>query len=272
MKVKPCRDANAIMIVAFALEFQRDFSVGELQLLLSLHKGDEDALPQVQKHESFSIQLNPGSHQQITGPTDLGGVTFSLMLPNGTHEWSFMARQNTVVIQCTNYTRWSEISNKAFDFINRFVPKISESNMVNAIGIEYRDEFLIRDSSAGWMQELFKTDTVYMPSYLFDVNKLWHSHSGCITDVTIDEEEAAEQMLTKINIDYIHEQGVGHKVVSTTHHRISFGDMKSNFVDFSQGEMASYVEAMHDKNKSVIRNLLSDDMLKAINLEGSNAY
>jgi uncharacterized protein (TIGR04255 family) len=267
VKVKPCKESNAISVVAFALEFQREFTPGELRVLLSLHQGDEDELPQSQRHEAFSVNFNPGTQQQFASPKELGGVSFAALLPNGRQRWSFTVQQNTVVVQCTEYTRWAEISEKALGLIARFIPLVADANEAVAVGIEYQDDFLVSDGSAGWERELFQAESVYLPAYIFDLEEFWHVHTGCFSLVPPVNGGESERMLTKVNLNYIHDQKQGLKLVSTTHHRIAFGTPQKDFETFVSGQIRKYIEIIHDENKRVMRALLSKTMLKTIGLE-----
>jgi uncharacterized protein (TIGR04255 family) len=267
VNVVPCREQNAIKMVAFVFEFQTPFSGGALEVIESLHQDDDDGLPGVQRHEEVAFQLGPNGVQS-SHSSSAGGITFQCVAPDGEVQWAFTAQQQTAIIRCADYSRWASIFQRSKSLLAKYLPILFEGNAITSVGLEYRDEFKVMDPSASWREELFNVNSNHIPSMIFGMEDLWHSHSGFFSP----EDEKGNKLLTRINLDYL-DAGKNQRLVSVvTHHRIALNQIVSEDVEGFLGDpMIELFEEMHSVNKDVFSNMLSEQMKDIIKLGGGHA-
>lgn len=263
MNVRPSRTENAIKVVAFAFQFERSFTLGELSVLESLHEGANDSLPRKQRLEALTIQFNPASPGiQTSAQPNTGGITFDRLTPTGEAEWAFTAKDNTAVVQCTVYSRWEEIWGNARAYVERFLPVLGENNRIISAGLEYLDEFVILDEKTDWISDLFDRNSKHLTQNMFETDSYWHCHTGFFSPTQDDR----GRFLTRINLDYINNNEAEHVVVSKMQHQLQLVEAIP-FPEFLQNDMNGFIEDMHNLNKSVLFDMLSNEMAAAIKLE-----
>lgn len=260
MNVKPCRECNAIQAVAFIFDFARNFSLGEISSIQKFN--DPEDLPRTQEHKSVSVQFNPGQPiQQEMGKVT--GVTFDVTNDKGQPIWAVTFQENKAIIRCHEYTRWVEIFDKVCHYVDQFLDVLVTDNKVVGIGLEYFDEFNIINFNDPWMEELFKRNSTHLPSYLFDLDDVWHLHSGYLTE--------KKTRINRFNIDCISLGDGNYSVRMHTQHHTKLTDSVGDpFSDFKDKYMVDVIENMHSCNKYILTDVLSEEILSMINLERVN--
>jgi len=268
--VRPCKRDNAIKIAAFAIEFSGALSEQIIQDVIAFYHTDDSLskeLPRKQTHEAVTLQFD--SPQNISSKA-LGGVTFDRLTPSGNQEWAINLRSNALIITCSEYTRWNEIWPKAKSYILKICTKL-KSVGINAVGMEYVDEFCIEDDRANWEMALFRQSSKYLPSNIYELKDLWHSHHGFFSKQGYPLEL---KTLNKIEVDCLmestgqHDQFGQKKTVSIkTHHKSSLqGVLKIENEKFDR-ILEGIISGNHKLNKEILKEVLSDSMLEKIHLE-----
>lgn len=259
MNVRPCKAENAIKVVAFLFVFSRSFSVGEIEAIKSLHEGDRDEMPVINDIRSVKIQVGnqPAFNQAV--PSEVVGITFSKITPSAKVLWSFTIQDNICIIRCEDYTRWDEVYSQAVSYIQRFIARNDENNILETIGLEYLDQFKIDSNVTDWSKELFRENSKYIPKYIIDINDYWHSHTGFFRDGL----SSSNKILNRLNIDYVYESG---RVINMLmqHHLNVLGD-SVEIINLER--IKSLFEELHDLNKEMLCSLLTNDVLSLIKLE-----
>lgn len=262
--VEPCNEKNAIKVVGFALDFAREIDEGVIKSAISLYNEDKELnedLTNLQTQDSIRVEINQGA--QIQRQT-LGGVVFEKLSEKGQAEWALQVRRHALSVICTNYTRWDEnIWPKAKMYLSKILP-ILEDIQIASTTLEYVDEFII-DKDTTWKEELFKKDNKFLPNNIFQVNDFWHSHHGYFSESSCPQ---VDKTLNTVNIEYIVEKPKKiHKVAIRTQHKSLTKDAYINET-FMDDIFSMSIENNHTANKAILLDLLSDSMLKTINLEG----
>jgi len=261
--IEPSNERNAIKVVAFALEFIEEIEESLIHEVITLYQGNnklKETLPRKELHQSVIIQL--GSLQQATSKP-VGGVTFDCLSPDGTQKWALSLRTNALIISCAEYTRWEEIWLQAKEYFALILPLLSEKHF-SLVALEYIDEFIIKSDpySNEWKNELFKEDSKYIPSNIYEVQNLWHSHHGFISN----EGNGDMSTLNNVNIDHISEQSLVNKIIIRTQHKSQFLQPRLYEGDFLNEIVENIFNKNHGENKRIMRDLLSDEMCSEINL------
>lgn len=261
--VKPGNANNAIKVVAYALDFVHEIDESTIKSAISLYNEDDSLnqdLTRVQPQESISIQINNGVQlQQQT----LGGVAFERISDKATVEWSLQLRKQSLSVTCTNYTKWENIWTKAQEYLSKLLPLLSDVEVASTT-LEYVDEFIINDISSPWKEELFKRDSTYLTGNIFDTKSFWHSHHGYFSECSCGN---VEKVLNTVNIEYVEEQKKINKIIIRSQHKSL---IQGIFIkdDFFNTVLNESIESNHKANKNILINLLSDSMLKEIDLQG----
>ena len=264
MDVVPCRENSAIKNVAFALRFEKAFSKEDFLALKQAHNGNEDDLPNIEEQSSISFQINPVSGTEEVHSQDLAGIIFQHLNPNGMHNKKFSVNNNIAVFETTNYTQWAQSWEKSKKIFDRFVPCLSNNNMLVAVGLAYVNEFLILKPDSDWMNQLLSEETKYLALDVYRNCDFWHSHIDFLAN---DDSSDTKKMLTNIDLDCIRDQSdQKHKVVSLVHHRIDLIE-KIDFLSFRKEHIDQFFFEMHKLNKQIILDILTDKMAESIGLK-----
>lgn len=262
--VEPSNERNAIKVVAFALEFIEEIEESLIYELIGLYQKNDrlkDALPRKELHQSVVLQL--GGSQQAT-PKQAGGVTFDCLSPDGTQKWAVSLRTNALIVSCAEYTRWDDIWLQAKEYFSLILPILSEKHF-SLVALEYIDEFIIKNGSRAseWKDELFKEDSRYIPSNIYEIQDLWHSHHGFISN-----EQNDITTLNNVDIDYISEKGFvkTDKIIIRTLHKSKLIQPRLYDDNFLSEVVESILNTNHGENKTIMRDLLSNEMCSEINL------
>lgn len=264
MKVKASRDQNAIIAVAFALEFNRPFTKEEMDALNEKHQGDQDELPSVQAHQVMSFQISPGIAVPPQAVGGVEGVTFARINPNGKPSWSFSAQNNAVTIRCTNYTRWEQVWENTQVLLSRFLTdNVVNDNSIATVGLEYDDEFYVLEpDDPTWKLDLFEPETTLLQKHIFELPCFWHSHSGYFTF----SQEGGHRILNTCNLDYLRDDRQVNKVVCKTQHKVLPEETIGNLSDSMTDQLPKLINEIHEINKNIMRQLLSKRMQTQIGL------
>ncbi len=263
MNVMPCKKENAIKVVAFLFIFSRSFTSGEIEFIKSIHDGDSDELPVINDIRSVKIQVGNQSIFNQSVPSEVVGITFSKITPSAKVLWSFTIQDNICVIRCESYTRWDEVYGQASIYIEKFLSRNFEDNHLDTIGLEYLDQFKVNDNSIGWTYDLFRENSKYIPSYINDTDNYWHSHTGFFRNGL----NGSNQILNRLNIDYIYEEAA-YVINMLTQHHINLQGKLIKIT--SSEEIKSVFDELHNINKEILCDLLAKNMLSQIKLGCKN--
>lgn len=258
MNVRPCREENAIKMVAFVFEFNKPFSIGAIELIDSMHDGDYDELPAKRPIEDIAISIGP-SGVQYSHQSHQKGISFQQIARNGEPEWAFTVNNSSVVIQCAAYTGWTNVVKRTKLISEKYLPALLDGNELHSVSLEYRDEFSILEPGSDWKSDLFNQCSNLLPRFIFETDGLWHSHLGYYSKV-----ETAE-VLTRINLDYVIQDSKKHQLVVVTQHRI---DTKNIGFDLPKNELPGMhlIHLMHRLNKEIFADVLTKSMQDRIGL------
>ncbi|MNP27455.1 hypothetical protein D3C76_1203670 [compost metagenome] len=177
-----------------------------------------------------------------------------------------------ISIHCTAYTRWDAVSKQAFHFLH-LLTGISEGTLeLRSLGFKVVDQF-IHDGSEGAydLNKVFKIDSKYISRKNFESGERWHNNSGWLwihpngrsilnnfntnssavsvdhvaakTYVTIDH---VQMLRREDDIDVLFPSAVG----------------MERFVPAVQ----AFFEPLHEQNKLVVSDLLTDETCRRLSL------
>ena len=267
--VQPANKQNAIKIAAFAFELQpENITQHVLEKIQKNYTNGffSSSYDNLVQHTEMVVKITE-SEKKITNDT-LGGLSLLKIDTEGNKIWEVLIDKNNIVVTCYEYTRWEEVFTQTKTYLKEIIGVIGLVS-IRGLTLEYIDEFNILDSTNNkWKEELFLSETKYLPKHIFKLLKPWHSHHGFFLD---GKKTLNKRILLNLNIEYVVSNQDTYKLIIRSQHR----SLMENAIHFNTENIDSKIdEAMvenHEINKDLLRDLLTIDALQSINLGESNA-
>jgi uncharacterized protein (TIGR04255 family) len=259
----PYAGDHAIQSVAFALEWnQQPLTAAELQDIRTLHPELIKALPIV--NETRMLTINTENQQvQSFSPSagELSGVHFNKPGPAGGIARSLQVSRGSCIAIINDYTRWNNVWADVQEWFNLVTEMVLKGRSISSISIQYTDVFNWRaDPDTIVLKDILQTGSKYLPSNIFSAKSLWHAHHGYFETIL---EPVECQILENINVSLV-DNGQRSISILTVH--------KANLVkpiwDKSelQGVLIPLMQNLHERNKLVLKDLLTDGVQAKIKL------
>lgn len=256
--VRACKGNSAVQVVAFVIEFSEELNIETLNLLNNIYNQNEILNEKnFKKHNQSGVTIQIDEIGQQVTTHALIGIIFDSIDNN----WSLQVRKEAIIVTCKNYTKWFKIWDKVQALFSLCIPYISVRS--NKMTLEYVNEFFITNSASNWHSELLNLETKYLTKNMFEMqeNNSWHIHQGFFSKVCDDVET-----LSNLNIDYrITESNESSLIVRTQYRNILSKNMFLSEIDTVFYNTFNNVNML---NKSILNDLLSDNIKIEINLKG----
>ena len=170
-------------------------------------------------------------------------------------------KDHTLVFQTTNYIGWEEsldFAQKSLDFFIGFIESQGLNKQVRSFGLEFLDEFIVPDPDSNWINDLFCSNSKYLPQYVYDQKGFWHTHFGFFQD----------GILTRANLDYITDDQNRFKQMISMQHRLAMPhDQPGMQLKVAAPSIITSYGLMHNMNMALIKDLFTHEVLKDIGVE-----
>lgn len=273
MSTRPIRESNAIDQIAFVILFEKAFDDQAIIKLIGLKQKLEPLLPACELVTRMEVKvegINPGL------PTSkIGGVVYSKKTADDARlEWSLRANANELVVTCSEYTNWSDVSTKAQELLFFAIDEFDlEENPITEIVYQCVDKFQRDEAPDDYsIGEVFDEQSRYLNTHARENPYSWHIHQGWFAPLQSDYSDA----LNNLNLNVIiqpddkssHETIINHLItVKQVDNKSKVESIESLKGTSSQtGYLEQVMSDAHTLNKSVIRGLLTKDMLNTIGL------
>lgn len=263
INVVPVGGANAIEAAAFVLLLSRELTQSEAQGLTQLQGALADDLPFFQT--TSGLQIHVEGDQVKTSPTlNLGGVLLQRFARDGKPEWTLKAQGNSIVVNCLRYERWNTVWPSACKFIRATVAHLgrpSDGLGVQAFIHQVVDRFQHLEGVPKYqLHDVFRKDCVYLTPWVRQVGHLWHVHQGWFDD----SGDSAVRWLNTLNLGTSLNPGM---LTTNIDHTVQCQYTKPVTLDLKSGvDLDKVFVRLHERNKDVMKKLLTDNMLAKINL------
>lgn len=272
MKITPLHDKHAIESVSFGVEWTDALSKVDMGTLEFVHEvALNQALPRKQPAQQFEFAFGPdgGGVPQI----QTNGWTFDRVLPDGRTEQSLMLLPKAMIVTLYVYERWEAALALAAELMGPLLPLIAANGGgFSACSLQYVDVFRITDGVDEFRADaLLRPESAVLPSSVFDRDDLWHAHHGYFTK--LEGRGPATRKLTTINADLLEQADAKARsrlMRILMMHKTMF---LPALVDIEQLAVRSgtplyaAMDDMHADNTTLLRDLLTDDMLARIGLD-----
>ena len=267
----PYAGKNSIVEAVFGLAFAQPIisTIGEN--FEALKKEFAGEFPSFEKMQMFQITLQgPQIGALGTNPTSApvaAGFNGSKFKADGTPSRVFRGMANGLSVHFLEYEHWSETAPKAMDFFSRCLPIIklpAAENPIIGIGLRFTDRFTFDGNpTEASADRLLKKATHFVAPQVMAVGARWHSNSGWFESVN-----GKNEILHQLDVSGVMEQSAAVIVNHNMNCSLSepLGSLTRSDGLPAKNTFADIFDKEHAANASMLRNLLNDEMLKAIGL------
>src|SRR5437762_573173 len=200
----PRYERHAIAQATFAVEWQQPLDEALFKQILDRHGLIAESLPRKQIGRGLMVSLGGYTPVVSGSPTAITTLIFDRVEPDGESNWVVMVNPNQLSVTCNGreYSRWSEISVRASDYLKFVLQTVMPVRPVTVVALQYVDEFRWEgaDRDTFTADKLFQRDKKYLAPAVFESVGLWHSHHGFYINGT---EPVRHRTLNNINVSVV---------------------------------------------------------------------
>lgn len=272
---RPVHDAHAIVEEMIFFEFSPNLEQA-MPALITLKDELKDDLPEHDVINVMKVQFK----QQDKGAPEVGsaevnkaaGLRLSRFQVDGKIDTLVSIEQNSIGVFCYHYTGWNNVWPKHRKYVSRIFSKIIGTSFMTGVGMRWTDQFIYEgEESAYDAHLLLKPGSVCLHPRAFGSGSRWHCHTGWFdTDTSRDRE-----VLNQLNLDagLVNEAGAMRTAVTIAHTQVIRATQAlDQLADLVPGHgdgldaLSGLMGALHDGNKRVLRDLLTESSLERIGL------
>lgn len=259
---KPISEKHAIDVASFIVVFERPFETNIIDSLLGLHDRLKTDYPTFNLTKTMEVNVTGNEVSQKIGVTS-GGVLQNLR-SDGRPIWTLRVEGNTIMVSCTDYKRWGDISSKALDHIKAAIAFVNNGgNAASSLIHQIVDRFVTANKDEYDITQVFDTQSPYLTEQALKAGKLWHVFQGWFDD----KQELDGKVLNVLNLSTA-ENPANITITTTIDHaaHLRFDSPKA-LEELDDKFIRKAFDELHESNKSIIKQLLTTDQLKAIKLQ-----
>jgi uncharacterized protein (TIGR04255 family) len=266
----PLHDAHAIEQVLMVLQLTRPISEASFVLVRDKIAQFNTELPGQSpiQRVTFAIGQNPNLVGQPS-QSEVRGFVMNRTAPNGVVESELLLQPDAITFRTTTYTRWQSVWEQARKYFEAVAGIYVNENAVASASLSFIDKFVwVGDLSRCTPKILLKPQSPYICPHVYDLQDLWHSHSGAFS-----RSDAQTKRLLNINVDYLQEEltsGPRRTVSISTVLTDMFNQPGYDQFSVESADMPDFLTArmnnLHEFSKSVFGKVISEEMSKRIAL------
>ena len=257
---KPISEKHAIDVASFIVVFERPFEANIIDSLPGLHERLKADYPTFNLTNTMEVSVTGSEVSQKIGVTS-GGLLQNLQ-PDGRPIWTLRVEGNAIVVSCTKYERWGDVSSKALDHIKAAIAFVNNgSNAVTSLIHQIVDRFVTVNKDEYDISQVFNTQSPYLTGQALKAGKLWHVFQGWFDD----KQEFGGKLLNVLNLSTAENPA---NITTTVDHAAHLRFESSKAIEELDDKfIRKAFDELHESNKSIIRHLLTNDQLKTIGLQ-----
>lgn len=278
-RIQPVGGDHAIEVMVIGVEWAAPLDDRLLRAFQDVYIQSSElkgTFPQFAPIQAFQIQgahqfdvTSPDSEvllepQEITPPqfvTKAAGFDANRVETDGKISWGISVRPEFLLCNCAAYDRWRNVKPSVLAALRPFMDAAFELDVrINAIGLQYQDAFRLLDgASPEATRQLFRRDSRFIPSHLFEEPSFWHCHQGWFSTG-----HDSRRILNNVTTDLTEVNGVHFARIGGQHRIFSLSLDGKTQIRIDASDIDAALEWLHEENKNVINGMLSDGALEAI--------
>lgn len=270
--LQPFAGQHAIQSAAFSADFSSELNLQEVEQLKTAASGLKADFPNIvdQFRTTLSFSVNPAEQNQSAPPPgapSIGGFVLSRpsaeAVPGANLRQVLVSLKNVIII-INDYTRWAKFTADIERYLGVLLKPINAQKGVASIGLQFTDAFTWNaDPEDLNLAEVFSRNTDYLvPSVFKRGVALWHSHHGYLLEQT---NPVAFQQIENINVSHNLVNGNPQLQILTSH-KATFRKPLYKVLDSNKEKISQIMDGMHRGNKTMLADLLTDEVQNKINL------
>lgn len=286
LRFRPVNDAHAIAEVVFYCVFSPEFNNSAIDRLINIKDIEEikSFFPKQNLIKATSSNINFDSLENTRFIVSDIGVDLQSINRDGTISWMLRTTPDTISVHCFDYTRWNKIWEQARNFLHIAFNQIGvSSNFLSSVGLKYVDHFEFIGNPSEYNSELLLKRSDYLHGKAFSSAERWHCSTGWFNQ--LNEQNNSDnfkfECLNQLDIvsGYGQVSGTKRIIVTISHNQVislldSNNDIDIDVLSFG-GDAPSQEDSLlnktfselHQHNKKLLQNILTDDMGKKIKLD-----
>lgn len=258
----PISEKHAIDVASFIVVFEHPFDANIIGSLSGLHERLKADYPTFNLTNTMEVSITDSGIDQKVGVTS-GGVLQNL-LPDGRPNWTLRVAGNAIVVSCNEYKRWEDISSKALEHIKVAIAFVrDDSNAVSSLIHQIVDRFVTVNKEEYDISQVFNTQSPYLTGQALKAGKFWHVFQGWF-----EERPSFDgKLLNVLNLGTA-ENPANTAITTTIDHAAHLRFLLPKAIEeFDDNFIRNAFDELHECNKYIIRQLLTEKQLNTIGLQ-----
>lgn len=283
---QPINDAHSIVELVFFLNFssnlRKEDILGIKEIFNEKYKKFNKDTP-VYKLE-HKVKFNEEDTASIDSKkTTFSGFELESLDERGELNWGLSLSENKFLVHCLNYSSWEVTLDEIIGYISDVLEFLKDNDtlLISNFGLKYLDRFVYSENiEESKLVSLFNRENIFLAKNILESGDVWHSNTGWFEDMPEDfiiENSYAFKCLNQLGVESKSNgknNDIEEIIVSIDHgcflipKKVIENDSKYGIEvkHISMGYINKCFNFLHDKNKIVLKGLLSDSMSKRINL------
>ena len=267
LKVKPAAGRHAIEVMALAVEWAQPLTEEVFDDARTLYEASpslREFLPRLESLKGIKVLVGDDGASVSAGHD---GLQLSRHRDDGTATWVLQMQPALLACSCMDYERWDVIKPKALELLFPIIDiAASKSSEIQAVGLQYQDAFRVETlSPLAATGRLFRENGPFLSSHTLHMDGPWHIHQGWFS-------KGLGNRITHnlVNIDLTVEEGECLVRIHGQHRLLSTMQIENSSAPIDPQEISAALDSLHNDNKAVILDLLSEDICRQIGLIGKD--
>lgn len=265
MTFAPKTGGHSIAEVVFGLTFSEPFTADKIDELAESKDSWREFLPRVGRSSGFEFTIDVQAGISAPMVTPAPGAIFDRLNPDGTISWRLNVQQNSIYVNCLDYTSWTEIRPRAMELLKTASLLLATDTGVSTIVLQYVDIWEWASERNGYdLRSLLRPEKV-VPG-VFDKGPNWHQHFGWFRP---SDAMGGGRILERFHLDAVDDPSTKPSVKLDGF--LSFEPENKPVMGgafWQSPQVDALFDGLHDLNKDIVRGLLTEDMANRIGLNG----
>lgn len=258
---------NAVMVFEWGpdqhgvgLDAEQIRSVADI-VKASLHND----FSKIEEMQVVSLQLSPDSISQ-SQQIEFGGVKLVKPGANGaTEARSVTITRDHCAVQFFEYTRWGQVKADFDRYMSHIVPAVCAYKPIKTVVMQVTDVFTWNANPDELdLSEVFAKGSPWLPSHVFELKGLWHAHHGFFAEGT---ESKGYTQLDNVNISRARSERGDVLQILMSHRATLANPCGIPEYDSATHIGSTILEKLHGDNKSILKEVLTAQVLRKISLQ-----
>ncbi|MER9107342.1 TIGR04255 family protein [Mesorhizobium sp. M0848] len=268
MSFEPISGKHAIVEAVFGVTLRRAFNSSEIEALVNSHDRWRGQVPKLSRQTMMQVAVGEGIPPAFM-QAPAGGVIFDRVKPDGTLAWRLSALDQSLLVNCGDYTRWAEVFPTTLALMTDAaeVAAISSNPITNLL-LQYVDIFEWKDrNKSPRFDQILDLKSDWLPKNIGQSGHLWHVHQGWFRTEGLP---MPGRLLERINFDGVMNQNNEPALRIDSYLRLDLQNPIKSSDLFRKSQGREFFEFLHNSSKELISKFLTKAAQDRIALNASN--